>query len=175
MRKTAYDMLYLTGCAINGIAPERDIAENVDFEKLLNFSKFHCLSSAICTALLSSGLKLSKEWIDCKAKAIRKVILLDTERQNIISFMEKKGIWYMPLKGVILKEMYPSMGMREMSDNDILFDRRYLGILTKYMLARGYTVEGGKNSNHYSFQKPPVYNYEMHVQLFSGVFTPKLL
>lgn len=170
MKKTVYYMMYLTGCAINGIVPERDILENIDLESLLKLSKFHCLSATVCTALLSAKLKLSKEWIDCKAKAIRKVILLDAEREKIISFMEKKGIWYMPMKGVIIKEFYPSLGMREMSDNDILFDRRYLEVLKKYMLSNGYSVEGGKNANHYSFQKPPVYNYEMHVELFSRFY-----
>lgn len=38
---------------------------------------------------------------------------------------EKAGIWYLPLKGVILKEMYPVYGIRQMADNDILFDFTY--------------------------------------------------
>lgn len=39
--------------------------------------------------------------------------------------MEQRGIWYLPLKGIILKEFYPSVGMRQMSDNDILFDEAF--------------------------------------------------
>ncbi len=32
------------------------------------------------------------------------------------------GIWYMPLKGAILHTLYPVSGMREMADNDVLYD-----------------------------------------------------
>ena len=49
MKKTVYYMMYLTGCAINGIVPERDILENIDLESLLKLSKFHCLSATVCT------------------------------------------------------------------------------------------------------------------------------
>jgi hypothetical protein rflaF_17559 len=167
MKKNAYDMLYLTSCAINGIVPKKNIVKNVDLEKLKKFSDFHCLTSAVCTALSSAGAVLPKYWTDSKAKAIRKVILLDAERKKILKFMEKKGIWYMPLKGVILKELYPSLGMRQMSDNDILFDKRFADDFAEYMLSHDYSLENHKVYTHYSFQKPPVYNYEMHIRLFS--------
>lgn len=31
----------------------------------------------------------------------------------------------MPLKGILLKEMYPKIGMLQMADNDILYDKQY--------------------------------------------------
>src|SRR5574344_270797 len=66
--------------------------------------------------------EIENKFKDSKNKGIRKIILLDTERTQIFNFMEKNQIWYMPLKGIILKNMYPKLGMRQMSDNDILFD-----------------------------------------------------
>ncbi len=38
-----------------------------------------------------------------KKKSIRKNCLLDIERTSILADMEQHGIWYMPLKGSILK------------------------------------------------------------------------
>ena len=53
---------------------------------------------------------------------MRKALLFDAERKGILDFMEQRGIWYLPLKGVVLKDYYPAVGMRQMSDNDILYD-----------------------------------------------------
>ena len=49
-------------------------------------------------------------------------MLLDAERHRLEKNLTEHGIWYMPLKGSILKDWYPKFGMREMADNDILFD-----------------------------------------------------
>ena len=57
-------------------------------------------------------------------KAVRKNVILDVERTAIFEEFERKGIWYMPLKGSILKELYPENGMREMADNDVLYDAK---------------------------------------------------
>mgnify|MGYP002969688486 CR=1 FL=1 len=40
---------------------------------------------------------------------------------------------YLPLKGIIMKDYYPSVGMRQMSDNDILFDKAYAKQIRDYM------------------------------------------
>lgn len=160
-------MLYLTACALNSITPERAVIKKMDPEKLYEMSKFHSLTAAVCTALESAGVVLPKKWKEENAKAVRKNILLDAERANILNFMEQSGIWYMPLKGVVLKELYPKMGMRQMSDNDILFDEKYVHDVTEYMVSKGYTPEYHKHSNHCSYTKPPIYNYEMHMMLFA--------
>ena len=148
MKQAAYDMLYLTACAVNGIKPEKNIIKAMDMDKLFEICQFHSLTSIVCMALESTGIKPSHKWIETKAKAIRKVMLHDVERQNIISFMEENGIWYMPLKGVILKELYPKSGMRQMTDNDILYDETYQHELRNFMVGRGYS-----ESLPHSFQR----------------------
>lgn len=47
----------------------------------------------------------------------------------------------MPLKGVILKELYPKIGMRQMSDNDILFDETYRKDVVRFMKNKGYDYD----------------------------------
>ena len=63
-------------------------------------------------------------------------------------FMEQKGIWHLPLKGVILKEYYPSVGMRQMSDNDILFDYSFCNEVQAYMESEGYKAVSVGEGNH---------------------------
>lgn len=48
---------------------------------------------------------------------------------------------YLPLKGIIMKDYYPSVGMRQMSDNDILFDADAWERMEKHMISEGYKAE----------------------------------
>lgn len=168
--KYAYDMLYLTSCALNSAIPDIKKIEETDLKKLFDICQFHSLTGIVYMALESAGADLPGYWKESESKAIRKVILLDAEREKIFAFMEKSGIWYMPLKGVILKEYYPKIGMRQMSDNDILYDIKFREQLKDFMLQNGYQAEGDyKLSYHDEYLKAPVYNFEMHTKLFSDI------
>ena len=91
---------------------------------------------------------------------------VDTYVDCLVKEMEQAGIWYMPLKGSVLQAVYPRYGMRQMSDNDILYDAAGQKKLACLMQKRGYETEMCGKSNHDVFMKPPVYNYEMHTSLF---------
>ena len=65
-------------------------------------------------------------------------MLFDAERELIADFMNKNGIKYMFLKGTILENYYPKIGMREMSDNDIYYDMAFREKLEGFMLSLGY-------------------------------------
>ena len=67
-------------------------------------------------------MKLPREFDQAKKKAIRKLSLFEIERSAVFGELEKAGIWYLPLKGIVLGEYYPKTAMREMSDNDIFCD-----------------------------------------------------
>ena len=97
-----------------------------------------------------------------KERAIRKTMLLDAERGQILAELERLGIWYMPLKGSILKDYYPRYGMRQMGDNDILYDTDRQEDVVILMKERGYTVKCIDKNNQDDFLKLPVYNFEMH-------------
>ena len=73
----------------------------------------------------------------------------------------------MTLKGIILKEMYPKLGMRQMADNDILYDKQYQEELLNFMIARGYEPSQIGEGNHDVYEKAPVYNYEFHTALYN--------
>ena len=120
-RKNAADMIYLTACAINGKKPKQARIDALDLPKLFEVCQKHILTACVAYALESAGVK-DYEFTQAKEKAIRKNILLDAERAKILKRLEEEKIWYMSLKGSILKDWYPKLGMRQMSDNDILFD-----------------------------------------------------
>lgn len=165
MKETSYAMLYLSACAVNETVPDPKNIANADLQKLFELCQYHSLTALVCTALESAGIH-DKKFMEVKAKAIRKNMLLDMEREKICGFLEQSGIWYMPLKGVILKEFYPQIGMRQMSDNDILFDESYRKNVMQFMKNRGYHLKGDNGAHCDEWLKEPVYNFEMHMNLF---------
>ena len=159
------DMIYLLACAVNSQVPDKDRVSAMDLDSLYKACKRHTLRATVFTALKSAGTEHS-DFFQAYNKAVRKNILFDSEREAITSEMEKQGIWYLPLKGAILKELYPQIGMREMSDNDILYDSSRQNDLKNIMLSRGYTAESVGDSYTDVYKKPPVLNMEMHRALF---------
>ena len=96
------------------------------------------------------------------------------ERQTIFSEFEQHGIWYLSLKGSILKDLYPENGMREMADNDVLYDSGKQKEVMQIMLENGYTAESVGKSHHDVYMKPPVLNFELHTALFGEYHSPNL-
>ncbi len=169
----AQSMLYLCGCVITETKPKADRLTSIDLKMLYAFSQFQTLSALVCEGLEQAEYKPTEEMLpymkafrEEKDRSVRKNILLDMERAKILSFMEQNSIWYMPLKGVILKEMYPKMGLRQMADNDILFDEHYRETLRNQFTAQGYRIKTYGIGNHDVYLKDPIYNYEMHVSLY---------
>lgn len=159
------DLIYLLSCAVNGITPDKDKIRAMDLETLYKFSKWHTVRAAVHTALRSVGVN-DKSFHQAYNKAVRKNVMLDVERTAILEDFERRGIWYMPLKGSILKELYPENGMREMADNDILYDASKQQEVMQIMLDYGYTAESVGKTHHDVYMKPPVLNFELHTLLF---------
>ena len=162
------DLIYLLSCAVNGITPDTARVQAMNLEQLYQFAKFHSVRGAVCIALKRAGVQ-DQRFDQAYKKAVRKNIYLDMERAAIISAFEEHGIWYMPLKGSVLKDLYPENGMREMADNDVLFDAEKQEQSKEIMLAHGYTAEYYGVSNHDVYKKPPVLNYELHTALFGEI------
>lgn len=170
---TEQTLLYLLNCAVNERIPE-DLPETIDYEELYRLSRFHSVTAMVSYALDKGGYlsekhmsqEMVQKWASARISAMRKNLMFDAERKQILQYMEEQGIWYMPLKGVILKEMYPDVGMREMCDNDILFDGKYREQMRDYMVGRGYeAIHYGRYIDD-SYMKKPFYNFEFHVELF---------
>lgn len=182
MEKTSELLIYLMACSLQDIKPEEALLVNIDLEALLRLAKAHSVPAMVCMALEQTDAfqhadeTTRLKWLDSKNKAVRKNMLLDAERHQLEKEFAEHGIWYMPLKGSILKEWYPKFGMREMADNDILFDASKRQEVKAIFQGRGYTVKGYNKSNHDEYEKPPVYNFEMHVELYHktyGTFNEK--
>ena len=121
--------------------------------------------AAVAYALEDAGI-YDSSFSEAKAKAMRKVALMDVEMSLIFAKLIDAGVWYMPLKGAVLKDDYPKYGMRQMADHDILIDAVRAGDVRVIMESCGFTTESFGAGNHDVYYKPPVLNFEMHTALF---------
>ncbi len=173
MKKTYITMLYLVSCGINRIVPDKDKISNIDVEELFDLSSSHMLEVLVGTSLKRCGMTLPEMWTQKLSKSTRKAILFDDESKKLFDFMEQNGIWYLPMKGTVLQKYYPEIGMRQMSDIDVLFDKNFSDDIRKFMESQGYKTERIGTGVHDNYYKAPVYNFEMHRHLFDSATQPK--
>lgn len=176
MERTSEILIYLMACSLQNTKPEEPPLVHANLEELLRLARAHSVSAMVCMALeRTDAFRCAEEsirlkWLDAKNKAVRKNMLLDAERHQLEKEFTEHGIWYLPLKGSILKDWYPKFGMREMADNDILFDASKRQEVKAIFVNRGYTIKGYGKSNHDEYEKPPIYNFEMHVELYHRAY-----
>ena len=167
------DLIYLLACAVNSSVPDAERVKGMDLAALYREAKRHMLASAVAFALESAGVQ-DAAFADAQAKAVRKMAIMDAEQVQILNRFEEAGIWYLPLKGAVLKTLYPSYGMREMSDRDILVDPARMADVRTIMEGLGFTTEEYGKHHHDCYIKPPVSNFEMHHHLFGGMQGKKI-
>lgn len=161
--------------ATNNVGENNSEANNIG--RLYYIAKKHNLVSIMAQAMEKLGFEsdsdIWKRWLKEKNQLIYKSVLMDVEREAIQDFFEKNNIWYMLLKGMVIRKYYPAPELREMADNDILFDNKYSKEVYDFMTARGYKSDDYNKGYHDEYLKPPAYNFEMHRQLVSSKERPK--
>lgn len=173
----AWDMLYLVQCGMNAIVPDPERIAKMDLEKVYARSKNQSLEALTYMALESlikanpqssipDETQVLPKWKDAKNKSIARKLMMDVAREELFAFLEEQGIWHVSLKGILLFHLYPKYGMRQMSDNDILFDPAFRQEVHDWFVEQGYEVKSFCEGNHDEYHKKTVYHFEMHVALF---------
>lgn len=166
-KKSVDCLIYLCTCSINNVDVEASKLEHIDLNNLYQVSCKHMLASMVGQILCDFGISTSN-FESVIALAQRKAIVLDNEYKLLSTYLESSEIWYMPLKGIILKDLYPRFAMREMADYDILFDFSRAGDVKDIMKNLGFQVKSFGEKNDDDYIKPPVSNFEMHRSLFGN-------
>ena len=155
-----------------------------DLEAVYEYVKISGIS-AITFMALEDALDVIDEnsymfdWKKLRLNSIRRNLLFDQERNAITNFFEQNGIWYLPLKGSVIKEMYPNPEMREMNDNDILIDQNGRDQAKDFMLGSGYAIKPNDKGviddkgNSDEYVKDPFFYFELHKFLIEERYSPK--
>lgn len=157
-------LVRLCSCAVNKRKPDAQLLEGTDLNDLYTEAMNHGLASTVCFALEAAGIE-DDRFIQAKAHCMRNTVLRDMEYKRITGRFEELGIWYLPLKGALLKDDYPAFAMREMADYDILCDSERMSDVRAVMESFGFTCTEFEESYHDAYEKPPALEFEMHRKL----------
>ena len=165
--KTEDSVIYLVSCAVKQKIPDKALISEMDLAAVHDFASRHMLNAAVSMALESAGYEDEKTRQSIGI-ALRKVLTLESEKNSLFHKLEEAGIWHMPLKGAVLKDYYPKLGMREMSDYDILFDASRAKDVRKIMESSGFSTTEFGIQNEDVYRKAPLTLFEMHRTLFGA-------
>lgn len=158
-------LIYLAACVVNGTPPDPAAAASVDEDELLAMASVHQLSAIAAEGLKRAG-RVDGRVAQTLYDAARIGATYDAERREILRRLEEDGIWYLPLKGTVLKDYYPRSYLRQMSDVDILVDWDRAEDVRRIMESLGYSVMDSTYTHHVSYLKPPGCHFELHRVLF---------
>lgn len=162
-------LIVLLKAAIEGRSAEYN--ENIDMKKIFVIAKAHNVANIICYAFDKSEKKPENyaDFQKCRDMALVKDVKQEHEILKIFTEFNKNNIKYMPLKGYIMKNLYPVRDMRMMADVDILIkDTCDFNKIKKIMECMGYNLKTEKNGE-LDYLKPPVMNVEISDNLLGEV------
>ena len=165
-------MIYLIVSLLKQTEPDRDRVAAMDLSLLCQAADRHMLTGITAFALERAGV-CDPAFTEAKGKAIRKIVIMEAEKEALFSRFEEAGIRYLPLKGLLMKDLYPSLGMRQMSDFDILVDPDRRETVFEILTSLGFT-RNEAGLVHDVYYKKPVCNFEIHYSLFSPHTYPVL-
>ena len=91
--------------------------------------------------------------------------LQQRELDAILARFEAEHISVLPLKGCVIKQLYPKPEMRYMSDTDLLFDPAQAASVRAALEELGYTTDRFAQGDTDLYSSPMRMNYELHRSL----------
>lgn len=88
------------------------------------------------------------------------------EANAVCAAFDKAGIAYLPVKGMVLRELYPSADMRTMGDVDILIREQQIPQIKELLTSLGFTFVL-ESVHEYVWEKKGVLYLELHKSLFA--------
>lgn len=157
---------------INGEKPPEK-PEELSFEGIFKKAKAHHVDAMTFYAVEQLEKKPEKALYDHWAESRNKSIFRDMNQSYEISLIKKKleenKVRFVPLKGTILKELYPQSDMRYMCDMDFLIDEESKAAVKNILTDLGYQIDQYDQGKHDVYFKKPVMNVEVHRSIFSEI------
>lgn len=136
-----------------------------ELEDLLKLAARHEIQPIVAYGLILSGGLGKEQETRCRKilyMAVMRQEQLDRELKKICGFLEDAGIDYMPLKGAVMRKLYPEPWMRTSCDIDILV--RDVDQAAMLLEEHGYQNKG-RGSHDVILISPAGITVELHFQL----------
>lgn len=173
MKQVEEYLVHLLRCVLEKKKPVEK-PDEFTFEKLYKTAVFHN-----CEAMAFYGINMLQNKPDetlfasWKRKRDQYVIMSINQlnqRDVVIKKLTGSGIRVLPLKGCLLKEMYPRAEYRQMADLDMLIEIKNAPKAREIMLSLGYKNVQYDNEAHDTYELPPYMNIELHTTMVSSQY-----
>ncbi len=158
-------VLRLVYSAVSGEA--MSLPEDFDLEQALPLIKKHQLGNLIYYGAVNCGMDSKSPVMQELFTVTYKSMIVDERQraqlQKLTAAFDANGIHYMPVKGVLMKALYPKPDMRIMGDADILIKLDQYDRIRPLMLELGF-AEVRESDHELIWQKPSLY-LELHKRL----------
>lgn len=144
--------------------------DDVEWRDVLNLAAYHKVDEMVFCAVEKLKKKPDKEILDKMYHLHEKNQLVDAiqqaEAETIISAVTTSGIDILPLKGYVLKSLYPDSNYRQMGDLDFLAEEENINKIGRILIEMGYAADDtGSEDSHDVFSKKPYLEVEVHRRL----------
>jgi len=163
---------YYCIAVIRAVMQERLIPampETLSLAELYGFARLHGVEAMVyhglCQLDMDSQDPVWMDWENRAAMLMTQSIVQLTERDMLLSALPEAGIELLPVKGCWLKEQYPEIDYRQMSDLDLLIHEEDAISARGVMQRLGYSFVEESGEHHDSYAKPPYMGVELHLSL----------
>ena len=158
-------VIYALGCALHGISPTE--LSDADLGQILSAAGQMGVEAMVCSSLEKIG-RLDAKGREILLSSIRRAVLFKSELSRVCAALSDANIRHARLKGAVIEDLYPSVGMRRMTDIDLLTSAESRSVVREVMLSLGYEATEYGHGCHDVYMKAPVFNFEIHQTLFSS-------
>lgn len=143
IKETAAYVIKLVAAAVNSVkAPEKP--DGISWEDVCSFAEKQNVMNIISYACETLSSKPDANTMQFLREIRKQKILIEAQQQieteDALDRLEAMGVRHMPLKGFVVKNLYPFPDMRTMSDIDILLDADRVDEVTEAFTANGFTA-----------------------------------
>ena len=168
MNELQLGVISLVKSALSG--EKVSLPETFDWERALHLAKKHQIVPMLCYGVQNSELSAPAEvMMKLEIETVKNLVVSENQLRainKIYNAFDKNEIHYMPLKGSLLKFVYPTPELRPMGDADILIKIEQYEKIRKIMLDLGY-AEGEECDPEYIWYKEGTLHLELHKSLVS--------
>ncbi len=138
--------------------------------QLLRISRMHDVAHIVSVALRQNSLIDNNDTVfrffrKAENVAICRSELINYEYNKLYAFLEKERIFFVPLKGIVIRNYYPQPWMRTSSDVDILVQQSQLDGLIELLIEQLSYKKGKTNAHDISMYTPSGVHIEFHYDL----------
>lgn len=136
-----------------------------NWKLIYQIAERNSITNIIAVAILSGNYKVPSEICALFKKRLYEHMVISEKQNNemakILKAFSENQIKHMPIKGIVLQDLYPTKDLRTMKDSDILIKTEDFDKISHIMTEMGYTFQC--DSDHeYIFYKPPFVYVELH-------------